>query len=421
MFKKQTYLTLKCAVRLLLAIMLVLAIAAPVMARDEKVDEDAIKLILFWRDGCPHCEKEIEFLYELKKKYPRLEVNAFEVSESPENAKAFQDVMKKIGAKRPAVPATIIGNAVFMGFSEDTERGIEQQVRMLSNDLDEVESDDIVTLPFFGQIGTDQFSLPVFTVIIAGFDSFNPCALYILLFLLSLLIHAKSRVRMAIVGGVFVFISGLVYFLFMAAWLNIFFLIGRIALITTGAGIIALVVGSINVKDFFAFKKGVSLTMSDEASGKLIKRMRGLLNASSMTSMLIGTVVLATAANAYELLCTVGFPVIYTGVLTRSELSKLGYYMYLVLYNVVYVIPLLVVVLAFTFTLGSRKLTERQGRVLKLMSGCMMLVLGFVLVLKPELLNNIFATAGMLGLAVVICWLITMFFPGDDGGEQATS
>lgn len=402
--------------RIALVLLLVLTAAVPALAAevpDESGDaEHGLSLILFWREGCPHCEAELKFLKGLKERYPDLAVKTFEVSKSPENARALEKLMHKMNSPRVAVPATIVGNAVFLGYSEDIGNQIEQQVRYIKKEVDSAETDTIV-LPFFGEVKPSDFSLPVFTLIIAGLDSFNPCALYILLFLLSLLMHAKSRMRMAVVGGTFVFISGLVYFLFMAAWLNLFFLMGRMNLITTVAGLVALLVGALNIKEFFAFKKGVSLTLSNDASAKLIKRMRGLLNAHSMSSMLMGTVILAVAANAYELLCTAGFPMVYTRVLTLNELSRFSYYMYLLFYNVVYVIPLLIVVILFTVTLGARKLTEYQGRVLKLLSGSMMLTLGFVLVLKPGLLNNVIAATGMLLFSLLAAWLLSLFHPGD--------
>jgi thiol-disulfide isomerase/thioredoxin len=370
--------------------------------------DESIRVILFWRDGCPHCKAEFKFLEELKDEYPELEVLDYEVSQSPDNARVFRDLMTKLGVKQLGVPATIIGNSVFIGFSEDTADGIEQQIRMIKKGNGSAQSSDTVWVPLIGQVSADDFSLPVFTLIVAGADSINPCALFVLLFLLSFLVHVRSRMRMAVVGGTFVFFSGLIYFLFMAAWLNLFFVLGKINIITAIAGAVAMLIGAINVKDFFAFKKGVSLTLSDEASGKLIKRMRGLLNAESMGSMLTGAVVLAVAANSYELLCTVGLPMIYVRVLTLRELSPFAYYMYLVFYNVVYVIPLLLVVIVFTSTLGARKLTEWQGRVLKLLSGLMMVTLGAVLAFKPELLNNFFAMVGLLGGAIVLSLLISV-------------
>jgi len=375
--------------------------------------DEGINIIVFWREGCPHCKAEFAFLDVLQDKYPDITVSAYEVSKSPENASVFRDFMKKTGARHLGVPATIIGNSVFIGFSEDVADQIEQEIRKLKWGRLSGERTETLWIPFIGQVSAEDFSLPVFTLIVAGADSINPCALFVLLFLLSFLVHVRSRVRMALVGGTFVFFSGLIYFLFMAAWLNLFFVLGKINVITAVAGAVAIVLGAVNIKDFFAFKKGVSLTLSDEASGKLIKRMRGLLNAESMTSMLMGAVVLAVAANSYELLCTVGLPMVYVRVLTLKELSPFAYYMYLVFYNVVYVIPLLAVVVVFTATLGARKLTEWQGRMLKLLSGLMMVTLGAVLALKPELLNNFFAMVGLLGGSVVLSLLIGLLMHND--------
>jgi len=100
-------------------------------------------------------------------------------------------------------------------------------------------------------------SLPVITLVIAGLDSFNPCAFFVLFSLLGLLIHAQSRKKMFLIGSVFVFFSGFIYFLFMAAWLNLFLVMGQVEIITKIAGSVAVVIAAINIKDFFIFKKGV--------------------------------------------------------------------------------------------------------------------------------------------------------------------
>ena len=137
--------------------------------------------------------------------------------------------------------------------------------------------------------------------------------------------------------------------------------------------------------------------------------MRRLLKSTSLLSIAAGTAVLAIAANSYELLCTAGFPMVFTRILTLKDLSTPLYYLYLVLYNVVYVIPLLVIVSVFTVTLGKRKLSEWQGRVLKLASGTMMLGLGGVLFLNPALLNDVkisfFILAGACALCACIVFL----------------
>jgi hypothetical protein len=360
-------------------------------------------------------------------KYPSVSLTALEPSKREEDLQAFREFMARVGQQHVGFPTTLIGNQIFIGFSNDVGFAMENSIRTQTGlpPLPEPEGlvaeapgVETVELPFFGRVNMSastegsRWSLPVFTLVIAGLDSFNPCALFVLLFLLSLLVHARSRARMALVGGTFVLVSGLVYFAFMAAWLNLFFVIGHIGWITTAAGVLAVAAGALNVKDFFAFKQGVSLSMSGETQHKLIGRMRGLLRAESLGAMMTGALVLAAAANAYELLCTAGFPMLYTRVLTLNKLTQGQYYLYLGLYNLVYVIPLAVVVGIFTATLGGRKLTETQGRTLKLLSGVMMLTLGLVLVARPELLNNPVAGAAMLGGSVAVTIVLRLVFRG---------
>jgi len=392
----------------------------PVNAQDHAFKwTDRIIIYFFWGDGCPHCLKEKPFLDEMKNKYPRIEIKAYEVWHNKENAGLFAKMTKAYGIKNVGVPTTFINDRAFIGFSDDiarklvtdidycVRRGCGDPAAKLSTRSIKRESETI-TLPLFGKVDPSGMSLPVFTIIIGGLDSFNPCAFFVLFFLLSLMIHARSKKRMLLIGGTFIFFSGFIYFIFMAAWLNFFLLTGQLAIITTIAGGVSIIIAGINIKDFFFFRKGISLAISEKAKPKLFERMRNLLKSTSVPSMIAGTIVLAIAANSYELLCTAGFPMVFTRVLTLHNLPLLQYYLYLVLYNIVYVIPLAVIVLIFTITLGARKLTEWQGRKLKLISGMMMLGLGAVLVINPALLNNVLMSAGLLAVSLMISGIIIL-------------
>jgi len=305
-------------------------------------------------------------------------------------------------------PAVFIGDHYYTSY-EEINRNLEAEIASCEKngcvnprDKADAAAGDVIELPFLGPIDTSRISLPAFTVVIAAMDSFNPCAFFVLFFLLGMLIYAESRRRMLLIGAVFVLFSGFVYFLFMSAWLNFFLLAGQIMLLTAAAGAVAVAAALINIKDFFFFKKGVSLTMSESKRSSLFSRMRRIVGETSLPSAVAATMVLAAAANMYELLCTVGFPMVYTRALTLHSLPALNYYLYLVLYNVIYVLPLAGIVLLFTLTVGARKLSEFQGRALKLLSGTMMLMLGVILVISPSLLNNIFAAGGMLLLALLL-------------------
>jgi hypothetical protein len=168
--------------------------------------------------------------------------------------------------------------------------------------------DEPLHVPVLGDVDADAVSLPLFTIAVAGLDAFNPCAFFVLLFLLSLLVHARSRWRMALVGGVFVVISGVMYFAFMAAWLNVFMVTGQLRWVTTIAGAIAVTLAALNMKDFFWPDTAGSVSIPDAAKLGLFARMRRLTTADALVTVLLGTVALAAVANSYELLCTAGFP-----------------------------------------------------------------------------------------------------------------
>jgi len=200
--------------------------------------------------------------------------------------------------------------------------------------------------------------------------------------------------------GTFVLFSGLVYFVFMAAWLNVFLIAGELRVITFVAGLLALTVAALNIKDYFWFKTGPSLSIPDAAKPGLFKRMREVVASGSMGPMLASTVLLAIVANSYELLCTAGFPMVYTRALTLADLESWQYYAWLAAYNVIYVLPLLAIVTVFTWTMGARKLSEAEGRLLKLISGFMMLGFGLLLLIAPNMLTNALASIFVLAAAV---------------------
>lgn len=360
--------------------------------------ESRVLLYVFWSKTCPHCKSALGFLDTLREEQPWIQVRSYELAADRAHVRRYVEMARVLGEEARSVPAFFVCGRMLTGF--DDADGVGAQLVGLARFCRQVAdqggtvgtpgsappSPQSIHVPLLGALDPTAMSLPAFTLVLAGLDALNPCAFFVLFFLLSLMVHARSRARMLLIGGTFVFFSGLVYFFFMAAWLNLFLVVGGAAVVTTVAGLVALVVGGLNLKDYFFFRRGPSLSIPDHAKPGLFARMRGLLAADRLGAMLIGTLVLALAANSYELLCTAGFPMVYTRALTLHDLSVPAYYGYLALYNLIYVLPLLGIVVVVTFTLGAKKLTERQGRILKLLSGLMMLGLGAVMLLAPELL-----------------------------------
>lgn len=390
----------------------------PVWFETDATGQRQVHLYFFWTTNCPHCQAARPFIEGLPARHDWLRLHSHEVSADRAAANNYIAMAEALGQDAGSVPAFFFCGQLEVGFDtpETTGRALEAALLSCRDSPDEKVAVDptrmpktaapAIEIPWVGAVNAEHLSLPVFTIVIAGLDAFNPCAFFVLLFLLSLLIHAGSRARMFYIGGVFLLFSGLIYFLFMAAWLNVFRWLGEIALVTTLAGCIALVIALINIKDYFWFSKGLSLSIPNAAKPNLYQRVRGLLRADSLPAMTLGTVALAIAANSYELLCTAGFPMIYTRLLTLADLSTWQYYAYLGFYNLIYVIPLMIITVLFTFTLGSRKLSEEEGRLLKLVSGIMMLGLGALLVWFPAALNDLRMALILIAGALVVAGVI---------------
>jgi len=366
-----------------------------------------VHLYFFWSQRCPHCLEARPRVEALAGRHPWIVLHSLELSRNPENIERYRAMAAELGQEARSVPAFLFCGQMRVGWDgEATDRALFAALQacranpalaaLYARGAITQAEDTTLHLPLFGDLEAARLSLPVLTVLIAGMDAFNPCAFFVLLFLLSLMVHQRDRRRMLIIGGVFVLFSGLMYFAFMAAWLGLFRIVGGLPWVTAAAGALAAVMGAVNVKDFFAFRAGVTLSIPEPRKADIFRRGREILAAGSLPAMLAATLLLAVAANFYELLCTAGFPMVYARVLTLRVADPALHMLYLGLYNLIYILPLLLIVLAFVRTMGARKLSEREGRLLKLLSGLMMLGLGLLLLVAPERLNDLSVALGLM-------------------------
>jgi glutaredoxin len=341
---------------------------------------DPQTLEIFVRDGCPHCADAKEFLPALARERPGLRIVLRPVDH---DAAARDDLVRhsrNAGVWPPGVPTFVSGGRVLVGF-ESAERTGPEIAALIDGRAVPAES---VETGVFGTLSVSRLGLPLFTLALGLLDGFNPCAMWVLLFLLSLLVRLHDRKRMALVAGTFVLASGAVYYVFMAAWLNVFLLVGMSAVVRWVLGSLALAIGAFNVKDFAAPGRGVSLSIPDSAKPGLYARMRAVLQANALLPSLTGVAALAVVVNFVELLCTAGIPAVYTAVLAQQGLGPSAHYAYLGLYIVGYVADDALMVTTAVVALSSRKLSDRAGRWLKFVSGVVMLALGATMILRPE-------------------------------------
>ena len=351
----------------------------------------AAEIEVFVRPGCPYCEAAEHYLQELRRRRPGLQVRIRDVSRDAEALQELGELAHRSAIRPFGVPAFYLRGRLIIGFvsAETTGKEIETLLQQSPSfsDLDSYNRPPIsgvVEVPFLGQLNVQELGLPVFTIVLGLLDGFNPCAMWVLLFLLSMLVNLRDRKKMFLIGGVFVLVSGVVYFAFMAAWLNLFFLIGISRLTQILLGLMAAVIGSLNLKDFVAFGRGVSAGIPDAAKPGIYSQVRRIIRAENLVGALMGVVVLAVLVNTVELLCTAGLPAIYTRVLTMYSLSTSAYYAYLGLYNLAYMADDSVMLTVAVVTLSREKLQEQGARWLKLVSGVVMLGLGLILLVTPE-------------------------------------
>jgi glutaredoxin len=376
-------LIIHCALQLVLLASLLGGVPADVRS----VPSPAADLEVFVLDGCSHCEDAKRFLVELRRDRPNLRIIVRDIDRDPTASTRLSELAAQFHHGRLGVPAFYLRGQLIIGYRGPDSTG--QRLRALldgalSTPQTAIEQvPDSVDVPFLGRVSPRNAGLPTFTIVMGLLDGFNPCAMWVLMFLLALLVNLRDRRKMAVVAGVFVLTSGLMYFVVMAAWLNVYLWIGRSQAIEWLVAGIAITVGSIHIKDFVAFGRGVSLSIPTGAKPLLFDRVRRLLEAQHLAGSLLAVATLAVLVNLIELLCTAGLPAVYTHILTLYGLPAWEYYAYLALYNAAYLADDILIVVIGVVTLSQRRLQERGGRWLKLLSGLVLLALGVLLLVKP--------------------------------------
>jgi hypothetical protein len=369
-----------------------LALAATIAAASaagpagaEPPQEGCLSIDVFVREDCPHCAEAKLYLAQLVQREPRLAIRYHDVIREPGQRARLQRLARERGIERVGVPAFLVCGEMWIGFSAGiTDLRLDARVRGVAEGAP---PGAFVNLPGWGRVELARLGLPAFTVVLGLVDGLNPCAMWVLLFLISLVVHLRSRSRVVLIAATFVLTSGAAYFAFMAAWLNAFLLVGYSRPLQAVLGLLAIGVGSVHVKDFMAPGAGISLSIPERAKPGLYARMRRIVYAENLPAALCGALVLAVLVNSVELLCTAALPALYTQVLAAQGLSKAAYYGYLALYNAAYIFDDSLVVAAALVTLRHFKLQTRQGRWLKLVSGLVILVLGALLLLAPGALS----------------------------------
>lgn len=373
-------------------------------------EDDKIKLYLFHGDGCPHCAEELKFLNSIKKDYHNLKIIKYEVWYNKENAETLEKIKRELDVKDSGVPVTIIGDSVIIGYGSGTggkiRRAIEYYQKEEYNDVvfeiltgtyekkdlketsflkEEEKSDKEMTMkiPIFGKVNLKKVSLVTAAVVIGFIDGFNPCAMWVLLFLISILIGMKDRRRMWILGLAFLFTSAFIYMLIMLSWVQIAVKITTIIWVRNIIAIIAFVGGVVNLYQFSKTNDSGCQVVDDRKRKKIFKKIRKFTSEKSFLLALLGVVGLALSVNLVELACSAGLPLIFTELLALNHISSFMKYLYIAIYIIFFLLDDLIVFFIAMFTMKITGISTKYNKYSHFLGGIIMIVIGLLLLLKP--------------------------------------
>lgn len=339
-------------------------------------------LYFFYGDGCPHCEAAEPFLLEMKEKY-NLSIIYHETWNNETNNQYFQEFLSSYKVPRNSwgVPGFFMGSRYIVGFDNENSIGksLEEMINeCLYNNCEK--KGEILRFSFLGinlELKKDS-SLFVLGMVLGLADGFNPCTFAILIFLMGYLFTlSASKNKILKLGLIFAFVIFIVYALMMLGVLNLLSFIGFRSYGRVIIGIILLLIAAINVKDFFKKGWGPSLEIPAFA--------RPLLEKYAKQATTPAIIVLAIILSFVEIGCTLGLPLAYATIMSENGISGFSSFLYIIWYNIFYIVPLLVIILlVYFFVLETEKAEQyRQSmrKWMKLVGGLLMLVLGVLIIL----------------------------------------
>jgi hypothetical protein len=364
----------------------------------EKVLDTGVKQVsFFFHPLCPHCQKQKKFNSYLKAKYPELKWAEYDIS-IQENADFFVEFVERSGhTQHKGVPRTYIGTYEIFGFhSEQTtgvalENAIQAYIKddpsLFNQESQEPDDTKPIQLPILGEINYTEYSLFSLAAVLGLVDGFNPCAMWVLVYLISMIMTLKDRKKIWFLVGTFIVASGVLYFLFMTAWLNVFLFLGYLRILTLTIGLVAIGAGILDIRKFLHNKEEIACEIGDvESKKKTMNRIYQIVQAPLTFFTILGIIALAFVVNSIEFACSSALPAIFTHTLALSNLTTLQHYGYILLYDFFFMLDDLIIfslaVLALDTNIG-----QRYTKYCKIIGGLVLLILGGIMVFQPGMLH----------------------------------
>lgn len=365
--------------------------------------EETVRLYLFHSNSCVHCAEAKSYLEEIKDKYDYLEIYMYEMNENG-SSELRNEVFKRLDYSTPYVPFIVVGSKYYTGFNTNIGYQIEDSIRYYSTfehkdvvgeileivPIFEGEENpnqkltDKVKLPWLGEVDPKNVSLPIVATILGLIDGFNPCAMWILLFLITVLIGMKDRKKMWILGSTFIVTSALVYLLFMVAWLNITLKMQEIAILRIIIAIIALVAGIINLNSYFKANESGCNVVDSKKRKRIIDYIKKFTSEKYFFLAILGIMGLAFMVNLIELACSAGLPLLFTQILAINNLSTFMYGLNIFIYILFFLFDDLIIFTIAMITFKVTGISTKYTKYSHLIGGIIMLLIAILMIFKPE-------------------------------------
>ena len=349
------------------------------------VEDGKVNIYFFHKTSCPHCKKEGKLLDSLEQKYENINIYRFEVSGDSQNAKYLDEVKKLFGETSGGVPYTVIGTETFLGYNSYVGEKLEKTIQNYLGIKKETEQEKATfNLPIVGKTDAKEVSIPFVAILLGVIDGFNPCAMWVLLFLINMFIDMKDKKKMFILGYTFLFTSALVYFLSMLG-ISVVLNVTAVKQIQILIALVALVAGVLNIRTYIKTRNDTGChVVDDKKRKKMVKRVIKITKQESMLLALIGVIALAASVNLVELACSLGFPAIFSEILALNNVTGPLRILYLIIYVFFYMIDDLIVftIAVSTFTIAAK--STKYTKYVNLIAGIIMILIGTLLIFKPE-------------------------------------
>ena len=341
----------------------------------------------FYHPACPHCKEQMPYNQQIAQEYPQAKWIYHDTTDSAQ-VELMDSMLAALGKKHEGVPTTIINGTVIVGFDKAvTPQKLRDALSANGGNIkNETAPEKTITLPIIGTINPYEYSLPALALTLGLIDGFNPCAMWVLIYLISITLTLNDKKKFLLIVGTFLFASGALYFLIMSAWLNAFLFVGYVRPVMIGVGAIALYWGITSIRELWKNKGVVACKVDDpKEKKKLAGEIEALLSSPISVATFAGLVVLAFTINSIEFVCSSAIPAVFTQVLSLSNISALEHYFYIFIYVVMYMLDDIVVFTLAYFAVGGA-LGNKIASWGNAIGAVILIALGVMLLFVPKLL-----------------------------------